>query len=119
MPHGPLRNPHKEQIWRDVMTRWRDSGLSIRAFCRRHRLADPSFYFWRRALSEREPPALATANEAAVTFVPLTVRTEPVVADTTVEVVLANGRRLRLPVGVAVEVVRELVAVLEGTPCSA
>ncbi len=119
MPHGPLRNLGKEQFWRDVMTRWRDSGLSIRAFCRRHRLAEPSFYFWRRALSERQPPVLPTANEAAVTFVPLTVRSEPLVADTTVEVILANGRRLRLPVGVAAAVVRELVAVLEETPCSA
>jgi transposase-like protein len=119
MPHGPLRNLRKEQFWRDLLTRWRDSGLSIRAFCRRHRLAEPSFYFWRRALSERHPPAPATANEAAVTFVPLTVRAEPVVADTTLEVILANGRRLRLPVGVAAEVVRAWVAVLEETPCSA
>ena len=86
---------------------------------RTNTLAEPSFYFWRRALSERQPPVLPTANEAAVTFVPLTVRAEPVVADTSVEVVLANGRRLRLPVGVAAEVVRAWVAVLEETPCSA
>jgi hypothetical protein len=36
-----------------------------------------------------------------------------------VEVVLANGRRLRLPVGVATSFVRELLGVLEETPCSA
>jgi hypothetical protein len=70
-------------------------------------------------LAERDPPTSPTANSPSVTFVPLTVRPEPAVADTTVEVVLANGRRLRLPVGVAAGVVRELLSVLEETPCSA
>jgi hypothetical protein len=48
MPHGPQRDHGKEQFWRDALSRWRDSGLTIRAFCRRHRLAEPSFYAWRR-----------------------------------------------------------------------
>jgi hypothetical protein len=82
-------------------------------------LAEPSFYFWRRVLAEREEPAAPTANAPAVSFVPLTVRPEPVAVEAPVEVVLANGRRLRLPVGVAAGVVRDLLAVLEETPCSA
>jgi hypothetical protein len=49
----------------------------------------------------------------------LTVRPEPVAAEAAVEVVLANGHRLRLPVGVAASVVRGLLGVLEETPCSA
>ena len=119
MSHGPRRDPRNERFWRDALSRWRESGLTIRAYCRQRGLAEPSFYFWRRVLAERDPPTTPTANSPSVTFVPLTVRPEPAVADTTVEVVLANGRRLRLPVGVAAGVVRELVAVLEETPCSA
>jgi hypothetical protein len=46
----------------------------------------------------------------------LTVHAGP--AEPSVEVVLANGRRLRVPVGVAAGFVREFVAVLEETPCS-
>jgi len=118
MPHGPRRDPSKEQFWRDALARWRDSGLTIRDYCRQHRLSEASFYAWRRELTQRRSSHSA-ADAPAVTFVPLTVRPEPVAADATVEVVLANGRRLRLPVGVATSVVRELLGVLEETPCSA
>jgi len=119
MPHGQPRDSRKEQFWRDVLRCWRESGLSVRAYCRQRGLAEPSFYFWRRALAERREPAAATAHAPEVRFVPLTVRSESVAVEAPVEIVLANGRRLRLPVGVAAGVVRELLAVLEETPCSA
>jgi transposase-like protein len=118
MPHGQPRDSGKEQFWRDVLRRWHDSGLTIRAYCRQRSLAEPSFYFWRRELAQRDLQT-PLANSPAVTFVPLTVRPEPVAVEAMVEVVLANGRRLRVPVGVAADVVREWVAVLEETPCSA
>lgn len=118
MPHGPLRNPRKEQFWRDVMTRWRDSGLTVRAYCRRQRLSEASFYAWRQELAQRDEQAQPAADAAAVTFVPLTVQAAACgPAELPVEVVLANGRRLRVPVGVAPAVVRDLLAVLEETPC--
>jgi transposase-like protein len=103
MPHGQPRASRKEQFWRDVLRRCKESGLSIRAYCRQRGLAEPSFYFWRRVLAERDGPAAPIANSPAVTFVPLTVRPEPVAVEATVEVVLANGRRLRVPVGVAAD----------------
>ena len=114
MAHGQQRNPDKEQFWRDVMTRWRDSGLTVRAFCRRQRLSEPSFYGWRRELAQRDQQA---PSADAVTFVPLTVRHEPAPAELPLEVVLGNGRRLRLSVGVAASAVRDLLAVLEETSC--
>ena len=37
MPHGKPRDPRKEQHWRRLLERWQSSGLSVRAFCERHR----------------------------------------------------------------------------------
>jgi hypothetical protein len=42
MPHGQARDPRKEQFWREVLRRWPDSGLTIRAYCRRQRLSEAS-----------------------------------------------------------------------------
>ena len=118
MPHGQPRDPRKEQFWRDILSRWPDSGLTIRAYCRRHRLSEASFYAWRRELGQRDEQAQSAADAAAVTFAPLTVHAAPSgTAEPSVEVILANGRRLRVPVGVAAGVVRDLLTVLEETPC--
>jgi transposase-like protein len=117
MPHGQPRDSHKEQFWRDVTRRWRESGLSIRAYCQQRGVSEPSFYAWRRTLVQRDQPA-QPADATAVTFAPLTVHAAPSgPAEPPIEVVLANGRRLRVPVGVAAGVVRDLLAVLEDTPC--
>jgi transposase-like protein len=118
MPHGQPRDSRKEQFWRDVLRRWRESGLSIRAYCRQRGLSEPSFYAWRRILAERDPLARPADEAAPVTFVPLTVQAATAgPAEPPIEVVLVNGRRLRVPFGVAAGVVRELLAVLEEAPC--
>jgi transposase-like protein len=50
-----------------MLRQWQGSGLSIRAFCRKHNLAEPSFYAWRRTLAERDPvhPTRAKRDAAA------------------------------------------------------
>jgi hypothetical protein len=50
-PH--LRDPKLEQFWRTTLTKWTRSGLNIRDFCRRHRLQESAFYFWRREIAAR------------------------------------------------------------------
>jgi hypothetical protein len=40
-------------FWRAVMARNAESGLSVRAPCRKDRLTESSFYAWRRTLAER------------------------------------------------------------------
>jgi hypothetical protein len=87
------------------------SGLSVRAFCVRHGLAQASFYAWRRVLERRaaEQPA----------FVPV-----QVVADATpagqasaLEILLLDGRTVRIAPGFDVATLRRLLAVLAGRPC--
>ncbi len=110
MAPGRARDERKERQWRRWIDRWRASGLSVRAFCARHRLSSASFYHWRRVLQRR-------ATEEP-TFVPVQVVADamPVQASPQ-EVVLADGRAVRVAPGFDAATLRQLLAVLEGWPC--
>src|ERR1700683_4951639 len=97
MSSGKQRSISKERFWRRLVRQWRGSGLSARAFCEKHGLAEASFYAWRRTLAERDA--------AAVQLVPVRVTLDPVspaVVDThragavggALDLVLKDGRRL-------------------------
>ena len=110
MAPGRARDERKEQHWRRCIGQWRASGLSVRAFCARHGLATASFYNWRRVLERR------AADQA--TFVPVEVVAGAVPAHATgLEVVLADGRAVRIAPGFDAATLRRLLAVLEGRPC--
>jgi hypothetical protein len=110
MSHGRARDERKAQQWQRWIDQWRRSGLSVRAFCARHRLATASFYNWRRILKQR-----ATAE---VVFAPVQVVADPVATHTgTLELVLADGRMVRVAPGFDAATLRQLLAVLEGRPC--
>jgi hypothetical protein len=83
----------------------------VHAFCAQHGLASASFYRWRRVLERR-----ATEQPA---FVPV-----QIVADSrpsqasALELVLADGRAIRVGPGFDEATLRRLLAVLqEGGPC--
>jgi hypothetical protein len=111
MTPGRARDERKERQWRNWIGEWRASGLSVRAFCDRRGLAIPSFYAWRRTLERRaaEVPA----------FVPVQVVADGVPAQASaLEVVLHDGRAVRVAPGFDAATLRRLLAVLEGErPC--
>ena len=110
MAHGRARDGQKERQWRQWITEWRTSGLSVRAFCDRRGLATPSFYHWRRVLQRRAAEKVA--------FVPVQVVAEAVPAlATALEVVLTDGRVVRVAPGFDAATLRQLLDVLEGRPC--
>jgi transposase-like protein len=116
MPQGKPRDPRKEQHWRQLLERWQDSGLSVRVFCRRHRLAEPTFYAWRRTLAQRQAPN--PAADEPLTFVPLTIRHDtPSPPAPALELVLGDSRLLRIPQGFDPAALRALLAALEGHSC--
>jgi hypothetical protein len=110
MAHGRARDERKDRQWRHWIGEWQASGLSVRAFCERRRLTVASFYAWRRVLQRRD------AEKAA--FVPVQVVADAV-ADraSALEVVLTDGRTVRVAPGFDAATLRQLLAVLEGRPC--
>jgi transposase len=81
----------------------------VRAFCERRRLSEPSFYAWRRELAKRDAQRPA--------FVPVhLVGGEGVAAGGFLELVLAGGRRVRVPADFDAATLRRLLAVLEEQP---
>lgn len=44
------KKSEKELYWQDVLDRQAGSGLSVRQFCAKERVSEPSFYAWRRKL---------------------------------------------------------------------
>jgi transposase-like protein len=59
MDHGKPRDPRKEQHWRRVIQLSKNSELTVRAFCARHHITQPSFYAWRRELQHLDDAIVA------------------------------------------------------------
>src|SRR4029077_19699274 len=108
--HGD-RDLVKERIWRRMLKRWRPSKLTIRAFCVEHQLSEPSFNAWRRIIAQRDHEVATTVSPAPA-FLP--VQVVPAAATPApFEVVLGNGRVLRLSGSFDPDVLRQLLAIVE------
>ncbi|CAN5484739.1 hypothetical protein BH10PLA2_BH10PLA2_15420 [soil metagenome] len=113
MSTGRPRDLGKERRWRRWLAEQQSGSLSVRAFCARHGLTEPNFYQWRKLLSERDREARPTSS--ADLFVPVEIA--DIVADSRIEIVLANGQRIHVPVGFDASTLSQVVAVLEGRSC--
>ncbi len=107
MARGAARIKKREAMWRRVVRGHSASGMSIRAYCAKHLVKEPAFYWWREELTRRD------AAKPMSAFVPVTVET-PVAAGTEgISIELRGGRMLRLPAMAAAQIV-ELVRAIEG-----
>ena len=130
---GPRRSFAKERFWRKHVARQATEGISVRAYCRRHALKEPSFHAWRRELAKRDrarldaPARTATRRGAvaanslargtarqpqAVGFVRLDVSPEGMHIGTVIEIVLPREVRVRVPAGADRSHLREVLAAL-------
>jgi transposase len=101
----------REQFWRAMVGRWQGSGLSVRAFCQRHGLSQPSLYWWRRTLAARDA---ATVRFAPVRIVPdPRPQTAVNTGTASLELVLGTGHRLWVGVGFDGPTLQRLLALLE------
>jgi hypothetical protein len=107
MPFGRTQDERKEEQWRGWIGEWRASGLSVRAFCERRGLTTHRFYYWRRVLERR--------RAAKPAFLPVQFVADALPAQTSaLELVLANGRSVRVAPGFDEATLRQLLMVLEG-----
>lgn len=123
----------KERRWLDLILLWQKSKLTIREFCQRRQLREPSFYFWQRVLRQRgliiqeraaespaPKPAKSSAPPKTPAFVKLTLDadTEPAPPTATaIEVVLSARRLLRVRPGFDPAMLLQLVRLLEEPAC--
>jgi hypothetical protein len=108
---------------------WQQSGLTIFAFCVRHKLSRPSFYAWQRTIAQRDRtsfnPGMDNPNpgkplDAEPLFVPVRIvpaLTPPLARGTPLELVLSQGRVVRVTPGFDAATLRQLLDVLEGPTC--
>lgn len=135
----------KQRQWEAVMRRWKESGQSVRQYCRIEGLRESAFYFWRRQLARRcptedavnsaRPPAraatptvpspkrLALRQGTAPAFLPVHVvgaaSENPALATAVqgVEIILRQGRTVRVPAGFDRQTLADVLAVLEVATC--
>jgi hypothetical protein len=111
MSTGKPRNLKLERRWRDLIARWKRTGVTVSDFCADQGVSVASFYAWKRELAARDQTVTLTTTPMP-TFVPLRVAPSD-----TIEVVLKSGVVVRVPVGVDPLAVAQLVAALGAKPC--
>jgi hypothetical protein len=114
------RDVEKERYWRKVIGEAARSGVSIRRFCQQRRLKQSQFYWWQRELEKRQQArTLASQSRSKAAKEPRQATFALVSEDggdlgsAGIELVLRDGRRLRIGKGVDEETLRTVVGVLE------
>lgn len=117
------RDVEKERHWQKVIRQAATSGLSIRQYCREHRLRESQFHWWQHKLEERRQErvlrqrhgAKDSRSDGQARFA--LVSEEGPVLEAGLELVLGNGCRLRIGRGVDEETLRSVLAALEPPGC--
>ena len=131
------REIERQSHWQELISGQQQSGQSVRAYCRQAGVEESAFYWWRRELARRsrqgkdrrsprrsspqgQPGRQVTgkAPPIAAGFLPVQVtsdrRSE---SGHGVELLLADGRVLRLHLGFDRQTLLDVLGVLEGRGC--
>ena len=109
----------KQRFWQEQIARWRHSGLSVRQFCQREGLSEPSFYAWRRVLSQRGTSVAARPADVAhrSNFVSVRVAEPSACKGSMIEILLPRGRRVRVGPGFDRATLEEVLEILRRQSC--
>jgi hypothetical protein len=116
------RDVEKERYWAKVIEEAARSGKSIREFCRRRKLKESQFYWWQRkirsrrgggGLGRRVGPKAGVKKGATFALV----SEEGGSLEAGIELVLADGRRVRISRGVDEGTLRTVLAAMGSEPC--
>ena len=104
----------KARYWQRIIREAARSGTSIREFCRQRRLKESQFYWWQHKLKlgRQKPSTRGQGGNRGVASFAL-VSNEPERTDAGIELLLGDGRRLRIRKGVDEETLRAVLAAVE------
>lgn len=103
---------NQQQFWQMVIETWAGSGLSVRQFCRREGLSEPSFYYWRKKLNGNVKPDMIKDQSEAAQFIEVSMP-ESDQRQSHLELVLTSGNSLRINDGVDSKFLCEIISVLQ------
>jgi transposase len=105
----------KQRYWVRTIGDAARSGMSIREFCRQRRVKESQFYWWQRKLKElkggRQERNKPSVQDRAASFA--LVSEDGMDMPAGLELVLRDGRRLRISQGVQEETLRAVLAAME------
>lgn len=111
---GPAASSKRERFWRKVVAGQARSGVSIREWCARHGVSEPSFYFWRRELARRREQH----QDARPQIVPVEVALPMVGSRGDLEIELPGRILVRVNAGCNPDLLRQTLALLRAAgPC--
>ena len=102
----------KQRYWRRTIGEAARSGMSIREFCRQRQVKESQFYWWQRQLkADGQERTMAPGGVGRASFALVSEEAGSLPAG--LELVLRDGRRLRISKGVEEESLRAVLAALE------
>lgn len=108
----------KKRYWQKVIREATRSKLSIREYCRQNQLRESQYYWWQNKLNgSRRPKRLQkqSRKEKPATFA--LVSNDSGAADAGIELILQDGRRLRISKGVDEQTLRAVLDAVEPAGC--
>jgi len=108
----------KALFWQRTISEAARSGISIRQFCRQRRLKESQFYWWHHKLrANRQAGRISKVggHRRPASFALVSNKTGE--TDAGIELVLGDGRKLRIRQGVDEATLRSVLSALEPAQC--
>ena len=87
----------QQQFWQMALETFKSSGLSVRQFCTKEGLSEPSFYSWRKKLAGDDSEQEDQRKPEPSAFIEVAM---PQNTPAAIELLLTSGNTLRIPAGV-------------------
>lgn len=120
----PQARSQREAYWRDVVRRWKASGLSYGNYCRGRKFTAAALHYWIKEIQRRDAsrirpgptPMPKPAVSTPASFVPVRVVGASQPAPEPIEI-MVGGLAVRVRPGFDPEALREVVRALEVPSC--
>ncbi len=110
-------NKEKQKYWKKMIREAARSDMSISEFCRQRRLKEKQFYWWRRKLRRSPDRAMRSSKAKGKQASFALVSDGDGSVDAGIELLLGDGRRLRISKGVDEATLRAVLAAVGSEGC--